>query len=63
MYVRKTGWWENRLWKPCQEEYSSLTGVEALGDGGGINQVASTQAARDVLVDVSHLHRVLDKYR
>ena len=37
--------------------------MEALGDGGGINQVASTQAARDVLVDVSHLHRVLDKYR
>lgn len=40
-----------------------LTGVEALSDGGGINQVASTQAACDVLVDVSHLHCVLDKYR
>ena len=37
----------------------SLTGVEALGDGGGINEVASAQAARDVLVDVSHLHCVL----
>ena len=33
--------------------------MQTLCDGGGINEVTSTQATRDVLVDVSHLHGVL----
>ena len=33
--------------------------MQTLGDGGGINEVASTQATCDVLIDVSHLHCIL----
>ena len=33
--------------------------MQTLCDGGGINEVTSTQATSDVLVDVSHLHGVL----
>ena len=33
--------------------------MQTLCDGGGINEVASTQTTRDVLIDVSHLHSVL----
>lgn len=33
--------------------------MEALRDSGGIDQVASTQAARDVLVDGPDLHHAL----
>ena len=33
--------------------------MQTLCDGGGINEVTSTQATCDVLVDVSHLHGVL----
>ena len=34
-------------------------GVQALGDRGGVHQVAGAQAARDVLVDLLHLHATL----
>ena len=33
--------------------------MQTFCDGGGINEVASTQATCDVLIDVSHLHGVL----
>jgi hypothetical protein len=36
-----------------------LTCVQALCDSGGINEVASTQLARDMLVDITHSHCVL----
>lgn len=32
-----------------------LTGVQALGDGGGVDQVALAQAACDVGVDVTQV--------
>lgn len=31
-----------------------LTGVQALGDGGGFDQVAAAQVAGDEVVEVSH---------
>ena len=36
-----------------------LTRVQALCDGGGINEVSSTQLARHMLVDITHSHCVL----
>lgn len=37
-----------------------LTGVQALRDGGGFNEVAGTQATSDVLINASHTHSVLN---
>ena len=38
---------------------SELTCVQALCYGGSINEVTSTQLACDMLIDVTHSHRVL----
>lgn len=40
-----------------------LTRVQALCDGGGINEVTSTQLASDMLVDVTHSHSILTRKR
>lgn len=37
-------------------QLGTLTGVQALGDGGGVDEVPGTQETHDVLVQLLHLH-------
>ena len=43
----------------CKKKKCLLTRVKALGDCGGIHQVACTEAARDVGVDITNGHSTL----
>lgn len=44
------------LTRTGQAGSGTLTGVETLCDGGGIHEVAGTQAANDVFIQVFDLH-------